>query len=93
MLVLWIVWAVLTLCVIGLALYRKFEAHFHEDDLLHLAAGESKFIPNQVATARLLDKVDSVGKALTAVDVAFGVTLVAIVLYNAWVESQKFMMH
>lgn len=89
MLALWIVWAVLTLALVGLALYRKFEAHFHEDDLVHLAAGESKFIPNQVATARLLDKLDNWGKTLTVVDVVFGLTLVAVVLWNGWQQSLK----
>jgi hypothetical protein len=93
MLALWIVWAALTLLLIGLALYRKFEAHFHEDDLVHLAEGEARYIPNQVATTRLLDKIDNWGKALTAVDVLFGLTLFAIVLYNAWVQSQKMLTH
>lgn len=87
MLALWILWAVLTLTLIGLALFRKFEAHFHEDDLVHLAEGESKFIPNQVATARLLDKLDSWGKTLTVVDVVFGLTLFAVVLWNGWRQS------
>jgi hypothetical protein len=93
MLALWIVWAALTLFVIGLALYRKFEAHFHEDDLVHLAEGEAHFIPNQIATNRLLDKIDSWGKALTAIVVLYGLTLFGIVLYNAWVESQKMLTH
>ena len=87
MLALWIVWAVLTLFIIGLALYRKFESHVHEDDLVHLAEGEGKFIPNQVATARLLDRIDGWGKTLTVVDLVFGLVLVAIVLYNAWQQS------
>ena len=87
MLALWILWAVLTLGLVGLALFRKFESHFHEDDLIHLAEGESKFIPNQVSTARLLDKIDSWGKTLTVVDVVFGVSLFAIALWNAWQQS------
>lgn len=87
MLALWILWAVLTMTLVGLALYRKFESHVHEDDLVHLADGESRFIPNQIATARLLDKIDTWGKTLTIVDVVFGVTLVAIALWNAWRES------
>jgi len=87
MLALWIVWSALTLFLIGLALYRKFESHVHEDDLLHLAEGEAKLIPNQVSTARLLDRIDSWGKRLTIVDVVFGVTLAAVFLYNAWQES------
>jgi len=87
MLALWILWSALTLFLIGLALYRKFEAHFHEDDLVHLAEGESKFIPNQLATARLLDRIDGWGKTLTIVDVVFGLALLAVVLYNAWQQS------
>ena len=89
MLALWIVWAALTLVLIGLALFRKFEAHFHEDDLLHLAEGEERMIPNQVATARLLDRIDGWGKTLTVVDAVFGLTLLAVFLYNAWQESLK----
>ena len=93
MLALWIVWLALTLSLIGLALYRKFEAHVHEDDLLHLAEGEAKLIPNQVATARLLDKIDSWGKTLTIVVGVFGLTLLAVFLYNAWQESIKLAQH
>jgi len=89
MLALWIVWLALTLLLIGLALYRKFEAHFHEDDLLHLAEGEERLIPNQVATARLLDRIDGWGKTLTVVDAVFGLTLLAVFLFNAWQDSIK----
>lgn len=87
MLALWIVWSVLTLFLIGLALYRKWESHFHEDDLVHLAEGEARFIPEQIATTRMLDKIDAWGKALTAVDIIFGLTLLAIMLYTAWERS------
>jgi len=87
MLALSIVWLALTACVIGLALYRKFEAHTHEDDLVHLAEGEAKFIPNQVATARLLDKIDTWGKRLTVVDVVFGFVLLVVFMFNAWQQS------
>ena len=87
MLALWIVWAFLTLFVIGLALYRKWEAHFHEDDLVHLAEGEAKYIPQQIATGRELDKIDTWGKALTTVSLLFGLVLVAIMLYSAWQRS------
>lgn len=87
MLALWIVWAVLTLFVIGLALYRKWEAHFHEDDLVHLAEGEAKFIPDQIATGRILDKIDNWGKTLTVIDVVFGVVLLAVMIYNTWQRS------
>lgn len=93
MLALWIVWAVLTLFIIGLALYRKWEAHFHEDDLVHLAEGEAKFIPEQIATTRELDKIDTWGKRLTALDLVFGLALVAIMLYTAWERSIQLQQH
>jgi hypothetical protein len=86
---LWIVWLILTAIVIGLALYRRFVARFHEDDLMHLAEGESKLIPNQVAASRSLDRIDFWGKALTVVDVVFGLALLAIFLYGAWQQSLK----
>ena len=84
MTVLWISWLILTAVVIGLALYRKFVSHFREDDLLHLAEGEAKLIPSQVAAARSLERIDFWGKALTVVDVLFGLTLLAVALYRAW---------
>jgi hypothetical protein len=89
MLALWIVWSVLTLCVIGLALVRKFAA-YHEDDMVHLTEGEQREIPRQVAIARRLEKFDQWGKTLTVVDLVFGVALVGFMLYNAWEQSQVF---
>ncbi len=86
---LWIVWLILTAFVIGLGLYRKFVSRFREDDLVHLAEGEAKLIPNQVAAARSLDRIDLWGKALTVVDVVFGLALLAIFLYGAWQHSLK----
>ena len=86
---LWIAWLILTAIVIGLALYRKFVSRFHEDDLVHLAEGEARLIPNQVAAARSLDRVDFLGKALTVADVVFGLALLAIFLYSAWQHSLK----
>ena len=90
MLALWIVWAALTLSVIGLALFRKFTSHYSEDDLLHLAAGEEKLIPKQFAVAHKLDKIDAWGKALTVVAGALGLVLVATMLYDAWQQSLNY---
>jgi len=84
---LWIAWLILTAIVIGLALYRKFVSRFREDDLVHLAEGEARLIPNQVAAARSLDRIDFLGKALTVVDVVFGLALLAMFLYRAWQRS------
>ncbi len=90
MLALWIVWAVLTVIVLGLALVRKFTSWYGEDDYVHLAAGEERAIPHQVAVTRRLDKIDAWGKTLTIVDLVYGLTLFSIMLYMAWRNSQAF---
>lgn len=86
MLALWIIWAALTLFVIGLALARKLAAR-NEDDLVHLASGAERAITQQVAVAQKLEWFDHWGKTLTIADGLFGVVLVAIMLYNAYQES------
>jgi hypothetical protein len=86
MFTLWIVWTVLTLFVISLAIVRKVRAR-NEADLLHLSDAESVAIPRQFALANTLEKIDHWGKLLTAIDVAFGVVLVAVMLYTTWQHS------
>jgi hypothetical protein len=91
MLTLWIAWAVLTVVVITLALFRKFAAR-KEDAFVHLADSEVPVISEQVTIARKLDKIDYWGKTLTVVDIAFLVVLLGIVFFNAWrtsLESMK----
>jgi hypothetical protein len=83
MLTLWIVWAVLTIAVITLAVFRKFSAR-NQDAFVHLSDSEAPVISEQAAVARKLDKIDYWGKTLTVVDVAFLVVLLGIVFYNAW---------
>ncbi len=86
MLALWIVWAALTLFVIGLAIARKIAAR-HEDDLVHLAGGAEQAISQQVAVAQKLEWFDRWGKTLTVVDGLLGLVLVLIMLFMAWRES------
>lgn len=86
MLALWIVWAALTLFVIGLAIARKIAAR-NEDDLVHLASGADQAITQQVVVARKLEWFDHWGKTLTVVDGMLGLMLVAIMLYMAWKDS------
>ncbi|HEV8041471.1 MAG TPA: hypothetical protein VGP62_21530 [Bryobacteraceae bacterium] len=83
MLTLWIAWALLTVVVITLALYRKFATR-NQDAFVHLAEAEAPIISQQVIVARKLDKIDFWGKTLTVLDVGFLVVLVGIVCYNAW---------
>lgn len=86
MLALWIIWAALTLFVIGLALARKFAAR-NEDDLVHLANGAERAITQQVAVAQKLEWFDHWGKTLTIADGIFGLVLVTIMLYSAYQQS------
>ncbi len=90
MLALWIVWAVLTVVVLALALVRKFTSWYGEDDYVHLAAGEERAIPHQIAVTRRLDRIDAWGKTLTLVDLLYGLTLFSVMLYTAWRNSQAF---
>ena len=90
MFTLWIVWAALTLAVISLAVYRKLAAG-KQDAYVHLAEGEANIIPQQATVAQKLDKIDSWGKTLTVVDVAFLVVLLSVVCYNAWHTSLETM--
>ena len=76
-----IFWAILGFATLGLALYRKFVS-MREDDYLHLAAGEQRLIPQQVATFHKLGNIDRWGVSLTIATVAFGLALAALYLYQ-----------
>ncbi len=86
MLTLWIIWCVLTLAVITLAILRKVSAR-HEDSYVHLADSEARSISEQASVAGKLDRMDSWGKTLTVLDLAFLAVMLGIVLYNAWRTS------
>lgn len=86
MLILWIIWAALTMVVIMLALFRKFSTR-KDDVYVHLADAEAPVISEQLTVARKLEKIDYWGKTLTVVDVAFLVVLIGIVCFNAWRTS------
>lgn len=87
MLTLWIVWAVMTVGVLGLALYRKITSWYQEDDYVHLAAGEERAIPHQIEVTRRLDKIDSWGEKATVVVLVYGLALFSAMLYSAWKAS------
>jgi hypothetical protein len=83
-----ILWSLLALVVLGLALYRKVITMHHEDELVHLAAGEEKLIPQQVALSAKLDRIDRWGKILTIATVVSGLVIAAVYLWGAWESSQ-----
>ena len=84
-----IVWSLLATCVIGLALYRKFVAHYREDDLLHVSPGEEKLVSQQIEVAGTLDKVDHLGKILTLITAVSGLILLVIYLYGVYLDGLK----
>ena len=90
MLNLWISWAVLTIAVITLALFRKFSAG-KQDAFVHLSDSEAPVISKQLNVARKLDKIDYWGKTLTVVDIAFLVVLIGVACFNAWRTSLEVM--
>jgi hypothetical protein len=84
-----VLWSVCAVAVLALALYRKILTFHGDDEFVHLAAGEQRFIPQQVALAHKLDVIDRWGKILTAFTVGFGLLLAAVVLFEAWQASLR----
>lgn len=84
-----ILWSILALVVLGLALYRKLITMHSDDELVHLAAGEQKLIPQQVALSAKLDKIDRWGKILTIATVVSGLVIASFYLWGAWQSSQQ----
>ena len=83
-----VIWAFLAMAVLGLALYRKLVTR-NEDDYVHVADGEARLIPQQIATAHKLDVIDHWEKILMIVTLITGVLLGCAYLYQLWVESQR----
>jgi len=79
-------WAVLGIVVLALAIYRSAVAG-HEDDSLHVMAGEAPIIVQQQKLGRKIEHIEIWGKILTALLVAYGLVLAGIYLYHAWLLS------
>lgn len=80
-------WAILTLCVVGLALYRKYFSSREEG--APEMFGSDAFIHHEADVAHRLDVIDKWGKVLTVASFVFGLALAGIFLYNAWVTSTR----
>jgi hypothetical protein len=83
-----VIWACIAAAALGLALYRKMVTR-NEDDYLHVAEGEAKMIPQQIATAHKIEAIDRWEKILMTLAVVGGVLLGAAYLYQMWIASQK----
>jgi hypothetical protein len=79
-------WAVLGVIVLALAVYRSAVAG-HEDDSLHVMAGEAPMIVEQQKLGKKIEHIEAWGKSLTALLVVYGLVLAAMYLYHAWQVS------
>ncbi len=82
------IWAVMTIGVVALALYRMAVAS-HEDESLHLSPNEARLIAQQIKVSRKIDTIDRWGKILTIVAALYGLLLAAVYLSHVWSESSK----
>jgi hypothetical protein len=79
-------WSVLGIVVVVLAIYRSVVGG-HEDDSLHVMAGEAPIIAQQQKIGKKIDHIEAWGKSLTALLALYGLVLAAIYLYHAWQVS------
>jgi hypothetical protein len=77
------IWVVLGCVTLSLALYRHLVT-MREENYVHLAAGEERHIPEQVAMAHKMEVIDHWGKSLTIVTIIVGLALAIVYLYQQW---------
>ncbi len=80
-------WVAFGLVVLGLAIYRKMIAR-HEEDWVHLAAGEEHQVTEQREIAHRLAVIDRWGIGLTVVLAVYGLILLSVYLVKMW-EAEK----
>ena len=82
-----IVWSCLAVAVLALAIFRNLQS-LHEDDNIHITAGEQQMIPQQQAFFRKMDALDRWGKSLTILTVATGLILAAMYIWQTMPSSR-----
>jgi len=80
-------WIAFGLVVLGLAIYRKTVAS-HEEDWIHLAAGEEHATEAQIEIAQRLKVIDRWGIWLTVVLAVYGLIIGSVFILRVW-EAQK----
>lgn len=80
-------WAILSLGVCGLALYRKYFSSREETP--PEIFGNDTLIHHQEDVTHRLDSIDKWGKVLTVVAFLYGIALAGVYFYNVWVESTR----
>lgn len=79
-------WAVLTLIVIALAIYKK-RLDGHIDEHIHVSTAEEGVIKETVAETHRSELVEKWGKALTVIVFLYGLLIVGMLAYHQWVIS------
>jgi hypothetical protein len=78
----------MTVVVAGIALYRKIVTR-REDEVLHIADPSGEISATERNVARSLKKVDNVGIVLTIVTALYGIVLLAVYLYNGFMQQGR----
>jgi hypothetical protein len=81
-------WAALAVVVIVLAV-RRWLLGRQMDETLHLGAGETRLVAQQVAVDKSIRTVDRWGEWLTVVVVLYGLTIVGFYVYSVWAAGAK----
>jgi hypothetical protein len=78
--------SVLACAVVALAIIRKRVA-LNEDDVVHMT--DQTRTARQFSVAAKLERIDRLGKALTAVVIVYALVLLGQFLYVSWQQSQQ----
>ncbi|MCW5963132.1 MAG: hypothetical protein KIT83_03760 [Bryobacterales bacterium] len=81
-------WAVLTLIVIALAIYKK-RLDGHIDEHIHVSVAEEGVLKEQLAETHRSEVVEKWGKALTVVVFLYGLAIVGMLAYHQWVVASN----
>lgn len=82
------VWVVISVVVLGLAIYRMTVAS-REDDTIHIFESETPLVAEQKKIFRKIETIDRWGQILTVVAVVYGLALAGAYLYGVWQQSAK----
>jgi len=84
-----VVWVVLLAVVLVLAFRRSLLAR-QEDDMLHVGdVAAAAATARQVVVGKKLTALESFLKILTVLLILYGVALVGLFIYNAWMASTR----
>lgn len=79
-------WAVLTVIVVFLAIYRK-KLVGSSDENIHVLDSEAQEIPTQAVVAKKLTVVDRWGKTLTVLAVLYLLGIAGVYIYNSFQDT------